>query len=108
MSLWSTIANEAWNARTPFIVGGLFITILLVRHYALAESKRVRAMVILTALHLLLVPVVGILRHRSAMQAYDEVWLACMVFGALAVVGMVSVTLFGMMTVSQFRVSIAA
>lgn len=95
MSLWSAIANEAWNARTPFIVGGLFVTILLVRHYALAESKRVRAMVILTALHLILVPVVGILRHRGAMQAYDEVWLACMVFGALAVVGMVSVTLFG-------------
>jgi small-conductance mechanosensitive channel/CRP-like cAMP-binding protein len=95
VSLWTTIGHEAWNARTPFIVAGLFLTIVCVRLFAVEEKKRVRAMVVLTVLHLILVPVVGALRYRGAMNAYDEVWLACMIFGALAVVGMSTAMFFG-------------
>jgi small-conductance mechanosensitive channel/CRP-like cAMP-binding protein len=91
--IWSAVAAEALGDLTPVLVAGLVLTIIMVRLWAPAERRRVRAMFILTALHLITMPIAGVLRAVEN-KAHDDVRLACLIFGVLAAVGMVNSILF--------------
>jgi small-conductance mechanosensitive channel len=89
---------EAWDSLAPLLVAGLILTIVLVRLFAPAvERKRVKAMVVLTGLHLILLPILAYLRPPAGAPhpgEYNGVWLASRVFLVMAVVGMAGTLLF--------------
>jgi small-conductance mechanosensitive channel/CRP-like cAMP-binding protein len=95
VEIWRAILDEAWENRTPFVVAGLFLTIVAIRVLAPREERRrVRAMVVLVALHLVCLPILGALRVQGTRSAYHGVLLASLAFEVLAVVAMSSTVLF--------------
>jgi len=81
--LWA----EARDDLSLALVAALVITLVLLRALAPAERSRVRGMTVLTALHLILLPVLASLRGASS-DWYNDVRLAALIFETLAFVGM--------------------
>jgi small-conductance mechanosensitive channel/CRP-like cAMP-binding protein len=90
-ALW----NESLADYSAAVVGGLIITIVLVRTLAPAEKSRIRAMVLLTVLHLLCLPIVAGFVSAAQATGMKDARLACLVFEVTAVIGMVSTMIFG-------------
>lgn len=95
MRFWDALLAEARDSRTLYLVAGTMLTIALVRAAAVGgERRRGRALAMLTALHLALVPVAAALRAASA-AGYGGVRLAALVFAAMVAIFMADATLFG-------------
>src|SRR5512138_3253427 len=89
--LWA----EARDDLSLGLLAALVITALLIRAFAPEERTKVRGMTILTALHLVLLPVLASLRGASS-DWYNDVRLAALVFETLAFVGMAAALIFGL------------
>ena len=103
MNLLDGILAEALDDRTMFIIAGLALTLLLVRQPRIAalhavdsrkgRRQRFYSLIVLTTLHAALVPVAGILRVLKS-EEYLVVRMPCLIFAAIAAVGMGGFLLF--------------
>ncbi len=94
MTFGSRLLAEIQDDLTLVLVAALVITTVLLRSLARAEHVRVRGLAILTALHLVLLPILAALRGNPE-GAYNDVRLAALVFEVLAFVGMAGAIVFG-------------
>jgi small-conductance mechanosensitive channel/CRP-like cAMP-binding protein len=93
MDLLSTLWHEAWEDGSVLLVGGLFLLAFLLRTFAPDERTRLRAILVLTILHLILMPICAGLRRAGA-DAYPDVRLPTLIIGTLAAAGMLSTLVF--------------
>ncbi len=95
MTFWSRIWDELRADYTPFLLAGLVLTAIAVRAIAREERRRVKALFVLTGLHLVLLPIlVGL---GPTHTAHREVQLAARIFAVLAAVGMAGAWLFAIL-----------
>ena len=85
MPLWSAIFDEGIRDQTLPIFLGLVLTAALVGAFAPGERRRMRSLVFLFAMHLILVPVAGLLQATQS-ELYNEVRFVCLLFAALSFV----------------------
>jgi small-conductance mechanosensitive channel/CRP-like cAMP-binding protein len=85
---------EARTSRTLILLGALVVTVLLVGALARGERKRVRGMLILTTLHVILLPVVAALEYHGVHEAARGLRLASYLFEMVAAVGMAGTVIF--------------
>lgn len=95
MTFWRALLDEALANHTLVVGGSLIATLGLVRSIAPAERPRVRMLTLLFAMHLVLLPVAAWLRDDPRSASYRDVRLACLLFEALAAIGMSGIVLFG-------------
>ncbi len=93
MELGTAIWNEILDDGSLYVVAGLFVLAFLIRLFARDERPRLRTIVILTALHLVLLPILGALRAANAAY-YPDVRLLALALATLAGAGVVSVLIF--------------
>jgi len=87
MSIGSAILAELWEDKTPQLFLAVLVLLALIGGLAPEQRKRMRGSVILFTLHLLLVPVAGVLRAQGS-SLHREVRLAALLFATLAVIFM--------------------
>lgn len=85
MSTWAAILDEGIRDQTLPLFLGLVLTAALVGAFAPEERRRVRTLVFLFTMHLILVPVCGLLL-ASKSELYNEVRFVCLLFASLDVV----------------------
>lgn len=88
------ILAEARDDHTLYLVAGLLASVTLVRLWAPEERRRLYGAVVMTGLHLLLVPIVGALRDVYP-RAWRDTRIVLLIFTIFAVCGMASTVLFG-------------
>lgn len=93
MTISSAILREADHDRTVYLVSLLVLTAGMLRAWAHEEHRRLRFAVALTALHLVLLPVVAVMRARG-MENVADARLALMIITALAFIGIGGMLLF--------------
>lgn len=85
MGVGSAILSEAWEDRTPQLFLAALLLVTLIAVLAPHERKRMRGSIVLFGLHLLLIPVAGVLRAQDS-PYYREVRLSALIFGVLAII----------------------
>jgi small-conductance mechanosensitive channel len=85
---------EARTSRTLYLIAALVITTVLVGALARGERKRIRGIIILTALHVVLVPIIALLAFYGLSEAVRGLRLASYLFEMLACVGMAGSVIF--------------
>lgn len=93
MSIWQALVQEALQARSLWLVVGLAATFLILRATAWQERRRLVSAVVLSSLHLVLLPVVAILVVRES-ASLGMARLPCRIFLAMALVSMGGLLLF--------------
>jgi small-conductance mechanosensitive channel/CRP-like cAMP-binding protein len=86
--------DEAKDDLSFVLLAALVVVGLMVQTAAHEERRRLRGMAILTALHLVLLPVLAGLRAEPTSGWYTDVRLAALVFEVMAFVGMAGSLLF--------------
>jgi len=95
VTFFEQLRNEAQTAGSLYLVGALIVTMALVGGLAARhERKRVRGMIVLTVLHLVLVPVVVLLEYNKMPESARGLRLAEYLFEMLAAVAMAGAVLF--------------
>ena len=79
---------EAKRTGTLWMVGGLFVTALLVRRYAPEDRRRLRAIVLFALVHIAVLPWAALERNEGSSR-YDLLHPVVVLFSALAGIGMV-------------------
>jgi small-conductance mechanosensitive channel/CRP-like cAMP-binding protein len=93
MEIWAGITAEFADDRTlPLLVVGL-VLVATTRALAVEGRERARSGMLLLMLHLLLVPIAGIL-HATGSAYYRETRLAALMAVTFALIGLVGVLLF--------------
>lgn len=87
MSVFPTIIEEGIRDQTLPLFLGVVLTAALLGAFAPLERHRLRSVVFLFALHLILVPICGLLLVSES-SFYNETRFVCLLFGALAAVQM--------------------
>jgi small-conductance mechanosensitive channel/CRP-like cAMP-binding protein len=93
VSFWYALLEEAWAARTPFVVLAWLVAFGLARSLAIGERRRMRFATLLIGAHLVMVPVIAML--RIADRETQGVEVAALAVVLLALVYMGSVVSFG-------------
>jgi small-conductance mechanosensitive channel/CRP-like cAMP-binding protein len=93
VSPWAATLAEAFEDYTPYVVGLFFLLAIPVRIWAVDEHRRLKGIGLMILLHLLLVPVAGVLRAYQV-GGYSEVRLLVLILGAVAVIRLISILLF--------------
>ena len=93
MRIWQAILQEGASARTPWLIAGLVLAFVLVRALAPQERRRLVSAAVLTGLHLVLLPIAGVLAARES-PSLDTVRVPCRVFHAMGLVSMAGLVLF--------------
>ncbi len=94
MRFFDVLWDEMHAAGTLYLLAALIVTLGLIGAFAAHERQRIRGMVVLTALHLVLVPVVTLLEWRGIVASARGVRLAMYLFEVLAAVGMAGTFVF--------------
>ncbi len=92
MGFFETLAREAWNDWTPWLLVAMIVTVALIRAHSPGDRPRTRTVTLLIGAHVIAI-VVG---AAQASAGYDPThWgLAALAFGLVAAVGMLSLSLF--------------
>lgn len=93
LSPWSAIVDEGLRDQTLPIFLGLIFTAAMIGAFAPDERKRIRGLVFLFAMHLVIVPIAGLLLSASS-PFYNEVRFVSLMFASLCVVMMSGALIF--------------
>ncbi len=97
MEFWTGIWHELLDDRTLFVAVAFFVVLFLVQSFAHGERGRLRASLVLLVLHLVLMIIAGILRTQPGREWYAEVRLPALLFEVLGAIGLMNVTMFGLL-----------
>src|SRR5687767_9594524 len=93
VTLWDGILEEARRDYTGWLAAGLVVTAAAMRLAPRAERKRLKSLLLLTLLHLILVPIAGWLRSIGS-PSLGQARLPALICGAMAAIGMGGQVLF--------------
>src|SRR5262245_38849195 len=97
MGFWDALSAEAAESRTLILVAGAIVAGVLLRSaVATGERARIRAFAVLTALHVVLLPIAAGLRAADS-EGYDQVRLLSIICAAMAAIAMAGGVLFSVL-----------
>jgi small-conductance mechanosensitive channel/CRP-like cAMP-binding protein len=88
------LLRELGSSHTLTLLAALLVTYVAVRTIAQSERRRLRALIVLSGLHLVLLPIVALLETVGS-RATNGVMLGSMFFSVIALIGMAGIFLFG-------------
>ena len=97
MAFWEQLGHEAYLAGTAYLVAALVIGVVAIGVFARHEGKRARGMIVMTVLHLTLLPVVAFLEWQGMLQGARGTRLAAYLFEMLAAVGIAGTLVFALL-----------
>src|SRR5689334_11371465 len=97
MGFWRQLGHEAYLAGTAYLLAALVISVVTIGLVARHERKRARGMILLTVLHLTLLPVVAFLEWQGMHQGARGTRLAAYLFEMLAAVGIAGTLVFALL-----------
>ncbi len=95
MHFFETLAAQAVEARTPWILGALLIAVPLVRRFA-QDKPRLRAVVVFAFLHVISL-LVSAGFGAAGSEFHEFLRMPCWVFGAVSFVGVTATLLFSVL-----------
>lgn len=96
MVIWLAILAELKDDKTAELSALAFVLLAATRLVAAAHRQRIRSSVVLFGVHLVLVPIAGVLRLAGS-SLYRETRLAALVLATLSLIGLTATLLFSVL-----------